>query len=269
MPEAFKKRYKIAFEFNGCNFFGTQKQPDKRTVQNELEKALCTLIKDNVSIIPSGRCDSQVSAKYMTAHFDCFDITQIYRLDNFLYKLNCILPCDIKVLCIEEKERTFHAQKQAKYKHYRYTIQNDHVASVFSDLCLFYPYFDLDIDKINAILSHIEGYHDFSSFKSQNNNPYNDCEIYYAKATKKRVGNHDFIYIDIIGNRFLYNMIRIIVAEILYILRNKLDACYMKCVLEKKNRKYAQYLAQAKGLSLEYVGYDEVSEYISNLQKGN
>ena len=63
-------RYKICFEFLGLNFFGSQKQPDKRTVQGEIEKALCTLIKDKINIIMSGRTDARVSARYQTAHFD-------------------------------------------------------------------------------------------------------------------------------------------------------------------------------------------------------
>ena len=110
-------RYIICFEFLGENFFGSQKQPDKRTVQEEIEKALCTLIKDKIKIIPSGRTDAKVSAEFQVAHFDVSK--KIENPSNFLYKLNCILPDDVKVFELQKTSASFHAQKDAKYKHYR------------------------------------------------------------------------------------------------------------------------------------------------------
>ena len=257
------RRYKIAFEYLGENFFGTQKQPDKRTVQGELEKAISTLTKSDISIIMSGRCDVKVNAKYHTAHFDASN-----SLNNtqFKYHLNCILPDDLKVIEITEVQPNFHAQKDAKYKHYRYTILNDPVASVFYKSYLFWPYMGLDIDKINQMLSYLVGHHDFSAFKSKSDNPYNDCTIYYAHATKQIIERHNFIFIDIIGNRFLYNMIRIIVGDILSILRNNTDVSLIKSLLEGKPRQQSINNVIGQGLCLEYVGYDNVENYIKTLQ---
>jgi len=266
-------RYKIIFEFKGEQFFGSQKQPDKRTVQGELENALNsyirTLTKDNsISIIISGRTDAKVSAKYQTAHFDTdnFQLTP-ENYGSFLYHINCILPNDLKILSIEEVNPRFHAQKDAKYKHYRYTILNSPVASVFQDCNLFYPYFKLDINKINKILSYLIGYHDFSAFKSNSDNPYNDCEIYYAKANREMIEQREYVFIDIIGNRFLYNMIRIIVGDVLNILRNGLEAELINDWLINKKRTLSPNKVEAKGLTLEYVGYDNVEDYIKTLTK--
>ena len=257
-------RYKICFEFSGADFFGSQKQPDKRTVQGELEKALRTLTKDNsISIILSGRTDAKVSAQYQTAHFDTDKIS-----DDFLYHINCILPPDLKIFEISEADPKFHAQKDAKYKHYRYTILNSPVASAFSDSYLFYPYFELDVDKLNKILSYIEGHHDFSAFKSSSANPYNDCVIYYACATREIIEHHEYIFIDIIGNRFLYNMIRIIVGDILNIMRNNLNPTLINDWLEGKPRTINPTKVRAQGLNLEYVGYDNVYEYINSIKEG-
>ena len=257
-------RYIICFEFLGTNFFGSQKQPDKRTVQGEIEKALCTLIKDNIKIIPSGRTDAKVSAEYQVAHFDVNE--KIENPDNFLYKLNCILPDDVKVFELSEISANFHAQKDAKYKHYRYTIQNNRVASVFCNNCnLFYPYKELNIERLNQSLSYLIGHHDFSAFKSTNDNPYNDCKIYFAKASKKLIKRQNFIFIDIIGNRFLYNMIRSIVAQLLLIERNNLDPRVMDEILKSKDKTKAPQVADASGLVLKYVGYDNVDEYIKKI----
>lgn len=266
------KRYKIAFEYVGENFFGTQKQPDKRTVQGELEKAISTLTKENISIVMSGRCDVKVNAKYHTAHFDTsFEMNSLrlgYEIsDKFKYHLNCILPEDLKVLEIVEVKPDFHAQKDAKYKHYRYTILNDPVASVFHKSCLHYPYFELDIDKINQMLSYLVGYHNFGAFKSKSDNPYDDCTIYYAEAKVQTIERHKFIFIDFIGDRFLYNMIRIIVGDIIGILHDDAELTLIKDWLEGKTRWYSKNKVIGRGLCLEYVGYDNPNNYIENLIK--
>ena len=261
-------RYIICFEYLGQNFFGSQKQPDKRTVQGEIEKALCTLTKDEIKITPSGRTDAKVSAEYQVAHFDVSQ--KIENPNNFLYKLNCILPGDVKIFELNDASISFHAQKDAKYKHYRYTIQNNRVASVFCKDCnLFYPYCELDIGRLNQSLAYLVGHHDFSAFKSNSDNPYNDCEIYFARASKELIKRQNFIFIDIIGNRFLYNMVRTIVGQLLLIERNGLNPSLMDEVLKSKDRTKAANVVDASGLVLKYVGYDNVENYIQklNLQK--
>lgn len=266
-----KIRYIIYFEFLGADFFGSQKQPNKRTVQGEIEKALNvltrTLTNDKINIFLSGRTDAKVSSKYQVAHFDLDK--EIGNIDNFLYKLNCILPDDIKIFDIAEAKMPFHAQKDAKYKHYRYSIQNNHVASVFLKNCLFYPFCELNIDRLNQSLSYLVGHHDFSAFKSKSDNPYNDCIIYYAKAIEKieefERKKQKFIFIDIIGNRFLYNMVRTIVGQLLLIERNNLDPKVIREILNSKDRTKAANTAPAEALCLEYVGYDNVDDYIKKI----
>ncbi len=258
-------RYKICFEFLGNDFFGSQKQPGKRTVQGELEKAICTLIKDKINIFPSGRTDARVSARFQAAHFDLKE--KIIDINKFLYSLNCILPDDLKVFELCETQNSFHAQKSAKYKHYRYTILNNPVASVFSKNYLFYPYKKLNIERINQSLSYLIGHFDFSAFKSKSDNPYDDCVIYYAGAIKKSENRNNFILIDIIGNRFLYNMVRTIIGQILLIERNDLSPSIMKEILDSKNRTLAADVAPAEPLCLEYVGYDSPDAYINKLIK--
>lgn len=262
-------RYKICFEFSGIDFFGSQKQPDKRTVQGEIEKALSilnrTLIKnktENISIILSGRTDRGVSAKHQTAHFDTD--TKINNPKRFLYSLNSILPDDIKVFEMMEVNDDFHAQKSAKYKHYRYTIQNNRVASVFCKDNLFFPYNKIDIERMNEALAAIVGCHEFGSFKSKSSNPYDDCTIYFAKAKRVEIERLGFIFIDIVGDRFLYNMVRSIVGVLIYIERNNLKPSVMKEILDKNDRRFGAEVVEAKGLCLEYVGYDEAQTYIKN-----
>ena len=104
-----------------------------------------------------------------------------------------------------------------------------------------------------------------SAFKSKSDNPYNDCIIYYAKATKVKKERLDFVYVDIIGNRFLYNMVRTIIGNILLIERNNLDASIMKDILESKDRKKSANVVDANALILQFVGYDDVDSYIQKI----
>ena len=130
---------------------------------------------------------------------------------------------------------------------------------------LFYPYAKLDIERLNLALSYLIGYHDFSAFKSNSDNPYNDCTIYFARASKEKIKRQNFIFIDVIGNRFLYNMIRTIVGQLLLIERNKLNPLLMDEVLKSKNRSRAASVASPDGLCLMYVGYDNVDNYIKKI----
>ena len=134
---------------------------------------------------------------------------------------------------------------------------------------MFYPFCELNTDRINQALSYLIGHHDFSAFKSVSDNPYNDCIIYYAKAKKEIIKRQNFIFIDIIGNRFLYNMVRTIVGQLLLIERNELNPNIMDEVLKSKDRTKAANVVEAGGLVLKFVGYDDVENYIKklNLQK--
>ena len=118
---------------------------------------------------------------------------------------------------------------------------------------------------MNQALSYLIGHHDFSAFKSVCDNPYNDCIIYYAKAKEQTIKRQKFIFIDIIGNRFLYNMIRTIVGQLLLIERNNLDPSVMDEVLKSKDRAKAGQVVDATGLVLKYVGYDNVENYIQKI----
>ena len=100
------------------------------------------------------------------------------------------------------------------------------------------------------------GEHDFSCFKAaKTNNPAKICNMYYAKA--KKVG--DYIYIDLIANRFLYNMVRIIVGTVLDIGRKKFTPQFINELLNSKDRTTASSTVSPEGLTFMLVGYDDIS----------
>ena len=162
-------RYAFKVQYIGKNYSGSQLQPDKPSVQEELEKALCTLIiggnakyNRQVKAVFSGRTDKGVNSIGQVAHFD---VDKPIVASKFIYSLNEILPDDISVSDLKEVEPRFHAQKSAKRRHYEYVFVNRKCKNAFDGDLLRIKY-DIDIDRMQKALDYIKGEHDFSSFKS-------------------------------------------------------------------------------------------------------
>ena len=114
-------RYTIIIEYIGTNFFGSQWQPEKRTIQDELIKAISTLTKTKTKTIFSGRTDAGVHAKGQTAHFDT---EHELNPSKFINSLNGILPNTISIKELKKVPKTFHAQKSARARYYRGNVEN-------------------------------------------------------------------------------------------------------------------------------------------------
>lgn len=261
-------RYLISFEYEGRNFFGSQIQPDKRTAQEELCKAICTLTKNNnTKIIMAGRLDRGVSAKCHTAHFDTdYPIESKEDKSKFLNSLNAILPMDIAVFKIEKTADAFHAQKNAAFRHYRYTIKNSFVKPVFNRNVLFIRK-PLNVAVMNKAIEKIVGVHDFSAFKTTSDNPSTVCEIYFATVAKTDIETGCYLEVNIVGNRFLYNMVRAIVGTVLMIEKDSLPPETMEHILKSKNRALAGANVEPYGLTLIKTGYENPENYIKQLIK--
>lgn len=254
-------RYALKVQYIGKNYSGSQIQfengnpIDSPTIQGELEKAISTLIFGDTEnknrqfkTVFSGRTDKGVNAKGQIVHFDVD--TNIVASD-FIYHLNEILPSDISVDCVEKVDSEFHSQKSAKKRHYRFEFINRRYKNAFDGDLMRIKY-EVDIDRVQKSLDYLLGEHDFSSFKSSGTlNPSTVCTIYEAKASKIE----DKIIIDIVGNRFLYNMVRTIVGTLLEIEGHKLQPEHMKKVLEAKDRRKAGMTVSPYGLTLIEVTY--------------
>ena len=254
------QRYLLVLEYVGTAYMGSQKQPNKMpntsktvvTIQDEVEKAISTLTKTKTKTIFSGRTDAGVHAKGQTAHFE----TELeLEPSKFVNSLNGILPNDISVKELRKIEKTFHAQKSAKARHYRYTIANRTQRSAWDANCLLVRY-PLDIERMNKALSYLIGEHDFTSFKKvRTSNPAKICNMYEAKATR----DGDLIYIDFTADRFLYNMIRLIVGTLLVIERNSLAPETLKEILEARDITKAGSTISPDGLTLVEVIYNNIN----------
>lgn len=262
-------RYAISVQYIGKNYSGSQIQFENGelietpTIQGELEKALSTLIlsgrkaksdtpakynKRPIKAIFSGRTDKGVNSLGQVVHFDT---EETIVASKFLYSINEILPADISVSDLREVDKSFHAQKSAKKRYYRFEFVNRRCKNAF-DGDLLRVKFKTDIERMQKSLNYLLGEHDFSSFKSSGTlNPSKICIIYEAKVSK--VG--DRVFIDIVGNRFLYNMVRTIVGTLLEIEGHNLASEHMKDVLEAKDRTKAGMTVSPYGLTLMKVMY--------------
>ena len=254
------QRYLITIEYIGTDYQGSQKQPQNmpntnksvKTIQTEVEKAISTLTKTKTKTIFSGRTDAGVHAKGQTAHFDTeFELNP----SKFVNSLNGILPKTISVKELIKVEKPFHAQKSAKARHYRYTIVNRTQRSAWDENCLLVKY-PLDVESMNKSLSYLIGEHDFTSFKKvKTANPAKVCKMYKAHAVR----DGEFIYIDFIADRFLYNMIRSIVGTLLMIQRKSLAPETLKDILDSRDKTKAGSTISPEGLTLVEVIYNDIN----------
>ncbi len=247
MPYYTALRYCIEFSYNGKNYFGYQVQPDAVSVQEELEKALSTILREEVKTTGAGRTDTGVHAKKMFAHFDSGT-----ALDETLSrKLNSFLPPDISVKRVFKVKDDFHARFDATYRTYEYYISLDKNPFTRESAWQHWKR-DLDLDKMNDACKILFEYEDFTSFaKLKTDNKTNICKIY--RAEWEQHGSE--LKFTVSANRFLRNMVRAIVGTMVEVGLGKIKPEDLRKVIEDKHRNSAGTSAPAHGLFLVDVGY--------------
>lgn len=241
-------RYFIEFSYNGKNYFGYQIQPNAVSVQEEMEKALSTILREEIKTTGAGRTDTGVHAKKIFAHFD----TEKVLDQDLSRKLNSFLPPDISVKRIFQVKDDFHARFDATYRTYEYYISLE--KNPFTEESAWQHWRrHLDIDPMNEACKILFEYEDFTSFaKLHTDNKTNICKIY--KAEWEQEGSE--LKFTVSANRFLRNMVRAIVGTMVEIGAGKLKPEDLRTVIENKNRNSAGTSAPAHGLYLVDVGYD-------------
>lgn len=240
---------KLTIEYLGTNFAGWQVQPNARTVQEEIQKALTKMYKTKVTLIGSGRTDSGVHAMGQTASFR----TERYLEPEAVLKgLNSMLPGDIAVLNAEDVPVDFHAQMSAVSKTYLYRIYASNIRSALYAGRVWWVKDKLDYQQIAEFIKVFEGEHDFSSFCMQTSLRENNVRTVYSAEC---FPDGDIICIEINGNGFLHNMVRIIAGTVVEAVRKGYGTDHLKKVLEAKDRNAAGPTGHPDGLYLKQVYY--------------
>lgn len=239
---------KLTIQYDGTDFSGSQIQPGQRTVQSELEKALEKNFRHKIKTVFSGRTDSGVHAREQTVNFDLKDVT--IPPDKIFYPLNRYLPDDILILNSEEVPEDFNSRFSAKKRTYRYFIRRKH--DLFRNrYSLIYPY-DIDLEKLNSACRLFLGKMDFQAFcsaRSDVNNYLCDLsELFFFRE-------NDEVVMQVSSNRFLHNMVRIIVSFFLELNRDRITENEIIDIIAKKDRKLSPKTISPKGLFLWKVEY--------------
>ena len=241
-------RYFLELSYNGKNYAGWQRQNNAISVQEVLEENLSKILNNKIEIVGCGRTDAGVHAKQYFAHVDIEKALP----ENFLYRINNMLPEDIAIQKIFDVKPDFHARFDAINRTYKYFIhfEKNPFLEDYSFLLLNKT---LDISAMNHCLILILGEHDFSCFeKKGSDNKTSVCVLKDAFFEQ----NENGLVFTITANRFLRNMVRRITAAMLMLGLNQLSAEeIILAVLEKKELQ-VKMAVPAKGLFLWKIEYD-------------
>lgn len=243
-------RYKCIISYDGSGFSGYQVQPNKRTVQSQIENTLAKIHKgSHVKIAASGRTDAGVHAKGQVIHFES---PLSLPADKWELALNSMLPDDISVLSVENADSSFHARFDASGKEYRYFLNQSPKRDPFQRNYAFHYPFPLNLTAMRKASAYLLGTHDFSSFCSARTEVEDKVRTI---ETIEILQEEERVSFRFVGNGFLYNMVRILVGTLIEVGSGKRQPEEIVEILEKRDRRYAGKTAPGQGLYLWKVVY--------------
>lgn len=258
-------RYFIHLAYNGANYCGWQTQPNLPTVQQTLEEALSTLLRQPIAIVGCGRTDTGVHASDFYAHFDRrtaggdnadagLTSGDDIETSSLVFKLNSFLPDDIAIFDIFPVADNAHARFDAVARTYQYHVSNRRLPFRQGQYCRIY--FEPDIDLMNRGAEILMEYDDFTSFaKLHTQVKTNICHLSHARW---EWSGDEWVF-TIRSNRFLRNMVRSVTGTLLDVGRGKLTLDGLRKIIEKKDRCAAGVSMPPQGLFLTKVEYPENS----------
>lgn len=245
------KRIMLIVAYDGTNYHGWQIQPKEISVEEVLNKALCSLLKEEISVIGASRTDAGVHALGNVAVFDTE--TKIAP-DKIAYALNQRLPEDIRIMRSLEVNADFHPRKIKGKKTYEYRIDHGRIYNPIRRLYASHVYYRLDLEKMQQAAAFLIGEHNFKSFAAVNTQVQDTVRTIYSLEI---VEKENEIRIRVCGNGFLYNMVRIIAGTLIEVGRGMINPEELPAILEKCNREASGPTAPARGLTLVEIAYDE------------
>lgn len=237
---------KVTISYDGSKFLGSQKQPNKRSVEDKiLETLKCLNIEPKITL--SGRTDKDVHA---TSQVFNLELPEYWKsLEKFKDSLNRGLPNSIRVRRVLKVDESFHARFSAKKRVYRYIVTTKEL-NPFNESYMTY-HKSVDLKRVQEVIKHFLGVHDFEYFHKRGSDKHNFVkEIYEARVYKYR----DVYVFKFCANSYLRSQIRLMVGSLLAISDGTLSE---KEFLEQLNKKREVFrkLAPANGLYLSKVIY--------------
>jgi len=243
------RNIKLTIAYDGSEYHGWQTQPGKRTIQESLTEAIQNLIGSDVRVFGASRTDAGVSALGQVA---LVQIDSPIPVENLTKAITHRLPTDIAVAEAVEVPQGFDVMGAVKSKLYRYTIFTGPLRPVLQIRHCWHLPAELDTAAMNEAAKIFVGKKDFKSFASADDQRRSSVRtIFRCDVTSEG----DFVYVDIEGDGFLYNMVRNIVGTLVEVGIGKQNAEKIKQILEAKSRTAAGPIAPAAGLCLMWIKY--------------
>lgn len=243
------RRLKLTVAYDGTNYHGFQRQNNALSVQQVLEKGLTKLFYHDIALVPSGRTDTGVHAAGQVVSFST---TGLLPADRIVMAAPGVLPPDIVVKQAEEVPATFHARRDALGKHYRYRILTGPANDPFRQRYVWQVRGKLNMTAMQTAASQLVGTHDFSSFRTMGSTPTHPVRTMYIAAFSHL---DDELVFDIIGNGFLYHMVRNIVGALVFVGRGKFSPERFADLFAACYKSGSPPMAPACGLTLNQVFY--------------
>ncbi|MBK7147336.1 MAG: tRNA pseudouridine synthase A [Bacteroidetes bacterium] len=275
-------RYFLHLAYDGTNYCGWQVQANAPSVQETINKALEKLLRQHIGSMGCGRTDTGVHAKDFYMHFEC---SEIANLDNFLFRLNCVLPRDISVFKIIPLHDKAHARFDATERTYEYFMhfQKNPYIHLYS---FYYGFYQVDWSKILEATAYLKTVSDFTSlclpsedFKTNICHisearwdvlpahdrvlrPYLPDDAYEALAhrTNSQVEPHETLRFVFTSNRFLRGMVRKTVGTLLHVGKGKISVDEFQQTIADKKEFRVHYLAPPTGLFLSKIKYPYITD---------
>jgi tRNA pseudouridine38-40 synthase len=261
-PESGFLRLRIDLAYDGTNFFGWGKQPDRRTVQEVVEKAIGTVTQSKIDSIVAGRTDAGVHAIGQVIHVDVPEGTNLEELG---YKLNRLLDTDVRVMNISVAPVAFHARFSALRRHYTYKILDaNQVISPLHRFDVASWYRPLDIEAMNNASALLLGDNDFAAY----------CKFREGATTIRQLQKFEWVrdsegYLigEVVADAFCYSMVRNLVGAVVCVADGRFGPEWIAETLANKVRISDSLVFPACGLTLGQVDYPSDSELLDRAAK--
>lgn len=243
------RNVQLLLEYDGANYAGWQIQKNAMSIQQKVMEALNKITNEKVHLIGAGRTDSGVHAYAQSANFHTESKIPINKIP---LAINSFLPSDIRIIKAIERTPDFHSRYHAKGKIYQYKIINNLYGSALLRDKIWHIPKDINYDQMVKASEHFIGQYDFMSFMSSGSSVKDTIRTIYRLDINKV---DEFITLEIEGNGFLYNMVRIIVGTLVMVGQGKIKTDKIVKIIESKDRNQAGITAPARGLYLKKVIY--------------
>jgi tRNA pseudouridine38-40 synthase len=257
-PEGGFLRLKIKLAYDGTNFSGWAKQPERRTVQEEFEKAFATIVRHQCESIVAGRTDAGVHATAQIIHVDVPENTD---LADLAYRLNRLLDTDLRVLEIEVAPEGFHARFSALRRHYQYQIVDANKAinplDRYDRASWYRP---LDLARLNEASALLLGEHDFAAFCKYREGATTIRTLETFQWERKEDG---LLVAQVVADAFCYSMVRNLVGSAVCVAEGRFEPSWIAEMLANRERISDSMVFPAEGLTLVQVDYPDNAQLLA------